>query len=35
MPGGAGCQVTAEELDFILNSDIQYRFGRDTDGQVD
>ena len=26
---------TAEELDFILNYDIKYRLGRDTEGQED
>ena len=33
--GLAACHYgfTAEELDFILNYDIKYRLGRDTEGE--
>ena len=27
------CGFTAEELDFILNYDIKYRLGRDTENE--
>jgi hypothetical protein len=29
------CGFTAEELDFILNYDIKYRLGRDTEIEED
>ena len=29
----SNCASTEEELDFIINHDIKYRLGRDTEGE--